>query len=46
MHSPYQDMQDQPARARCVICGADLFEFDGVFCSEQCEKEFEEHAAI
>lgn len=43
---PLRDMQDQPARAYCIICGAELFEFDGAFCSEKCKKEFEKHAAI
>lgn len=43
---PLRDMQDRPARARCIICDAELFEFDGAFCSEKCEKEFEKHAAV
>ena len=43
---PLRDMQDQPARARCGRCGAELFEYDaGPLCPE-CEKGFEEHAAV
>lgn len=40
---PYQDMQDVQPRAHCPVCGAELYEYDGDFCSQECEKGFEEH---
>lgn len=40
---PYQDMQDVQPRAHCPVCGAELYEYDGDFCSPECEKEFEAH---
>lgn len=43
---PLRDMQDQPARAYCRICGAELFEYDAGPLCPKCEKEFEEHAAV
>lgn len=45
--NPLQDMQDVEPRSRCRICDAELYEYDGDFCSPECEaeceKEFEEH---
>lgn len=47
IHSPYQGMQDVQPRAHCPVCGAELYEYDGDFCSPECEaeceKEFEEY---
>lgn len=35
---PLRDMQDQPARDRCRICDAELFEYDpGDLCPD-CQK--------
>ena len=46
MLNPLRDMQDQPARDRCRICDAELFEYDGgdlcQTCKEREEKENEE----
>lgn len=43
---PLRDMQDQPARAHCIICKAELFEYDAgdlcQTCKEREEKENEE----
>lgn len=39
---PLRDMQDQPARARCGRCGAELFEYDpGGLCPDCQELERE-----
>ena len=39
---PLRDMQDQPARDRCRICDAELFEYDhGDLCPDCEELEME-----